>query len=172
MSHHHSIHIPIYEGEEDPRRHWFVRERMWDTTEVTDENRQIAQFVGASRKRALTWYMNFTESQNRSKAEIKASFLAFFKSEDVAHLATQKLKDIKQRLGESVREYDKRFKDLLSQILANINTNLLVQWYVVGLLHHVRAPLRMHDITSLEEDFKKAQQTESDIDIAIPSEKG
>ena len=30
----------------------------------------------------------------------------------------------------------------------------------------------MHDITSLEEAFKKAQQMESDVDIAIPSEKG
>ena len=145
---------------------------MWDATDVIDENRQIAQFAGALRKRALTWYMNFTESQNRSKDEIKASYLAFFKMEDVAHLATQKLKDIKQRPGESVREYDKRFKDLLSQIPAIIDANLLVKWYVVGLLHHVRAPLRMHDITSLEEAFKKAQQMESDVDVAIPLEKG
>ena len=30
----------------------------------------------------------------------------------------------------------------------------------------------MHDITSLEEAFKKAQQMESYVDIAIPSEKG
>ena len=77
---------------------------MWDAVDITDENRQIAQFAGALRKRALTWYMNFTESQNRSKAEIKASFLAFFKREYVAHLATQKLKDIKQRPRELVRE--------------------------------------------------------------------
>ena len=93
---------------------------MWDATDITDEDKQIAQFVGASRKRALTWYMNFTESQNRSKSEIKASLLAFFKIEDIAHLAAQKLKDIKQRPRESVREYDKRFKDLLSQILAKL----------------------------------------------------
>ena len=105
----------------------------------------------------LTWYTNFTKSQNRSKAEIKANFLAFFKTKDVAHLAAQKLKDIKQRLGESVKEYDKRFKDLLSQIPTNIDANMLVQSYVVGLFHHVRAPLRMHDITSLEEAFKKLQ---------------
>ena len=129
---------------------------MWDAVDVMDENRQITQFVGTLRKRALTWYMNFIESQNKSKAKIKANFLTFFKMEDVAHLAAQKLKDIKQRPGESVREYDKRFKDLLIQILANIDANLLVQWYVVGLLHHVRDPLRMHDIKSLEEAFKKA----------------
>ena len=89
---------------------------MWDATEVTTEDKQITQFAGALRKRALTWYMNFTKSQSRSKGKIK----------DIAHLATQKLKDIKQIPGESVREYDKRFKDLLSQIPTIIDVNLLV----------------------------------------------
>ena len=142
---------------------------MWDVANVIDEDKQIVLFGGALRKRALTSYMNFTESQNRSKAEIKASFLTFFKMEDVTHLAAQKLKDNKQRPGESVRKYDKRFKDLLSQIPAIIDANLLVQWYVAGLLHHVKAPLRMHDITSLEEAFKKAQQMEFNVDVAILS---
>ena len=140
---------------------------MWDAADITDEDKQITQFTGALRKRALTWYKNFIESQNRSKAETKASFLTFLKMEDVAHLAAQKLKDIKQRPGKSVREYDKRFKDLLSQILEIIDANLLVQWYVASLLHHVRAPLRMHDFKSLEEAFKKAQQMESDVDVAF-----
>ena len=94
--------------------------------------------------------MNFTENQERTKDEIKTNFLAFFKTEYVAHLAAQKLKDIKQILGEIIREYDKRFKDLLSQIPYNTDNNLLVQWYIAGLLHHVRALLRMHDIITLE----------------------
>ena len=53
----------------------------------------------------------------------------------------------------------------------NINAYLL-QWYVVGLLHHVTDPLRMHDIKLLEEDFKKAHQMESDVDVVVPTEKG
>lgn len=65
-----------------------------------------------------------------------------------------------------------RFKDLLSQILSNIDANLLVQWYVASLLHHVRAPLRMHDIKTLEEAFKKTHQMESDVDVSIAMEKG
>ena len=39
MSHHHSIHIPIYEGEEDPRQHWFICKWMWDAADIMDENR-------------------------------------------------------------------------------------------------------------------------------------
>ena len=48
----------------------------------------------------------------------------------------------------------------------------MVQWFIAGLRHHVRAPLRMHHIKTLEEAFKKAQQMESDVDISIPTEKG
>ena len=60
---------------------------MWDATDVTDEDKQIILFVGALRKRGLAWYINFTESQNISQAEIKENFLVSFKTEDIAHLA-------------------------------------------------------------------------------------
>jgi hypothetical protein len=76
----------------------------------------MVQFRAALHHRALTWFMNYTEKKTRSKEEIKNSFLTFFKIQDITHLAAQKLKEIKQRPGESVREYDKRFKYLLSQI--------------------------------------------------------
>ena len=79
---------------------------------------------------------------------------------------------MKQVPREIVQEYDKRFKDLLSQIPYNIDANILVQWYVGGLLHCVRAPLRMHDIKTLEEAFKKEQQREFDVDVSILTEKG
>ena len=46
--------------------------------------------------------MNFTENKARSKDDIKSNFLAFFKVEDIAHLALHKLKDIKKVPGESV----------------------------------------------------------------------
>ena len=102
--------------------------------------------------------MNFTENQAKSKDKINLNFLAFFKTKDDTHLVAQKLKDIKQVPGETVREYDKRFKDLLSQIPYNIDANILVQWYVVGLVHHVRAPLRMHDIKTLEKSSKRCNK--------------
>lgn len=48
----------------------------------------------------------------------------------------------------------------------------MVQWYVAGLLHHVRDPLRMHDIKTIEEALKKYQQIEFDIDVSTLIEKG
>jgi len=91
------------------------------------------------------------------------------KIQDVTHLVAQKLKEIKQTLGDSVREYDKRFKDLLSQILTIINHSLLVQWYVAGLLLQIRSPLRLYEITYCEDALQKAQQIELDDDVLLTS---
>ena len=49
------------------------------------------------------------------KDEIKQNFLQFFETQDNRHLAAKNLKEIMQRTGETVYEYDKRFKYLLTQ---------------------------------------------------------
>ena len=144
-------HIPTYEGDEDPKRHWFVCEKFWDVAEITYEDKQMEQFSVSLRHCDLTWFLNFTENQTRSKSEIKNSFLTFFKVQDVTNLAAQKLKEIKQRPGDSVREYEKRFKDILSQITTTIDHSLLVQWYVVGLLQQIFSPLWLHEITTYDD---------------------
>ena len=58
---HDIAHIPLYEGDEDPRWHWFVYELTWEANDVTSEDRQMAQFASALQKRALTWYITYTE---------------------------------------------------------------------------------------------------------------
>jgi len=59
MSHN---HISIYKGDEDCKRHWFVSEKFWDALDITDESKKMAQFVGALRKRDLTWFIFFTKN--------------------------------------------------------------------------------------------------------------
>ena len=54
--------------------------------------------------------------------------------QDTRHIVAQKFKEIRQLQGESIREYDKRFKDYLIQITYTIDEQLLVQWFVAGLL--------------------------------------
>ena len=68
---------------------------MWNAANITDGDKKISQFVGTLRKRVVTWYMNFTKNQSRTKDEIKKNFLSFLKTEDVVHLAAQNLKEIK-----------------------------------------------------------------------------
>ena len=71
--------------------------------------------------------MTFLERQPRAtKAEIKAQFLSFFKTLDSKHLAMKKLKTTSQKSGETVRDYDKHWKDLLIQLDYVIDEQLLI----------------------------------------------
>ena len=68
----------------------------------------MAQFVGALRKRELTWYMTFSErTPEATKAEVKPQILSFFKTPHAKHMEANKLKKTSQKLGEIVRDYDK-----------------------------------------------------------------
>ena len=111
----------------------------WEANQVTDEDRQMAQFAGALRKRALTWYMTFSKRQPKvTKAEMKAQFLSFFKTLDAKHLAVKKLKTTSQNPGESIRDYNKCWKYLLSQLDYVIDEQLLIQWFLTGLSQKMR----------------------------------
>lgn len=159
--------IPIFEGDEDPRRHWFICETIWAVNDVDSEEKQMHQFVAGLRKRALTWYMNFTSTYIRTKGQIKAEFMAFFKMQEGSHLAAQKLKDIKQKHDESIRAYDQRLKDTLSLIPYPIKERLLVQWFVAGLLPQNKSQLRAFDFATYSDVLKKALQLETDDDVVI-----
>jgi hypothetical protein len=37
-------HIPVYEGEEDPKCHWFVCEKFWEEADITDKDKHMEQF--------------------------------------------------------------------------------------------------------------------------------
>ena len=84
-------------------------------------------FIGSLRKRALTWYKTFSERTPRvTKAEVKAQFLSFFKTPDAKHLAAKKLKTTSQKSGETIHDYDKQWKDLLSQLDYVLDEQLLI----------------------------------------------
>ena len=94
----------------------------------------MAQFVGALRKQALTWYMTYTEkTPNATKEYIKQQFLSFFKTPDEKHVVAKKLKMTVRKPIETIQDYYKRFKNLLSQIDYNIDEQLLIQWFLAGI---------------------------------------
>lgn len=64
MAYNFTVHMPIYDVDENLKRHWFICERIWEAVDTTGEAKQVAQFVAALRKRALMWYMNFIENHN------------------------------------------------------------------------------------------------------------
>ena len=71
MAHDHIPHIPIYDCDKYRECHWFICETIWDAFNVTNEDKQIVEFIGTLRKRALTWYLNFTKNKIRYRSGIK-----------------------------------------------------------------------------------------------------
>ena len=121
---------------------------------------QMAQFTRALRKRALTWYMNFSKRQPRAtKAEIKAQFLSFFKTPDAKHLAAKKLKTTSQKPRETVCDYDKCWKDL-SQLDYVIDEQLLIQWFLAGLSQKISQHISLETFKSYEDALTKSLQVE------------
>jgi hypothetical protein len=84
-------------------------------------------------------------------------------------MMTQNLKEIEHNPCEIVCEYDKRFKDLLSQIPYAIDEKLLIQWYIASLLQNIRVPLRMYNLSTCEEILKKAQRIKMDDEGTLTS---
>ena len=125
------------------------------------EERQMAQFIGALRKRALTWYMSYIErTPQASKADIKTQFLSFFKTLDAKHLVAKKMKTTSQKPAKSVWEYDKRWKYLLSQLDYVIEEQLLIQWFLVGLSKKIRRDISLETFKTYEDALTKALQVE------------
>ena len=46
---------------------------------------------------------------------------------------------------------------MLSHISYEIDKHLIIQWFALGILHKNRAPLIPQDLSTYEEDVKKAQ---------------
>ena len=132
----------------------------------------MAQFTGALSKRALTWYMTFLERKPRAtKAKIKAQFLSFFKTPDAKHLAAKKLKMTQQKPREIVHDYEKNWKDLLSQLDYVIDEQLLIQWFLAGLSQKVHRHISLETFKKYEDALTKSLQVEMDEDIpAYPTD--
>jgi len=56
-------HILIYEGDEDPKWHWFIYKKFWDASDITNEDKQMAHFGVSLQSRYLTWFMNYADNQ-------------------------------------------------------------------------------------------------------------
>ena len=109
--------------------------------------------------------MTYTnKTPNMIKEEIKQHLLSFFKTPDAKHLAAKKLKTTVQKPTETVWDYDKRWKDLLSQLDYNIDEQVLIQWFLAGLVQNIRRHISLETFKSYEEALTKALQVEMDDD--------
>ena len=91
--------------------------------------------------------------------------MSFFKTPDAKHLVAKKLKTTSQKPVESVREYDKQWKDLLNKLDYVIDEQLLIQCFFVGLSQKIRRHISLGTFKTYEDVLTKALQAEMDEDF-------
>ena len=82
-------------------------------------------------------------------------------------MTAKKLKMTSQKSGEIVCDYDKCWKDLLSQLDYVINEKLLIQWFLIGLSQKIRRHISPETIKTYEDALTKSLQVEMDEDIPV-----
>ena len=95
----------------------------------------------------------------------------FFKTPDAKHLEAKKLKTTSQKATESVWEYKKCWKYLLSQLDYVIDEQLLIQWFLAGLSQKIQWHIILETFKTYEDALTKALQVDMDEDfLAYPTD--
>ena len=142
------IKFPIFKGmgSEYPEQFWFLCEVVWNAKNITDLDVRTMQLITSFQDRALTWFMKFSSTQNPTLDEIKAALTKEFKKPKSESQSITKLKEIQQRRGESVWDFDQRFKVLLDQVSFTISPAQHKEWFIAALLPHIRTPLMQQKV--------------------------
>ena len=71
------------------------------------------------------------------------------------------LKEIQQKRGESVWDFDQRFKVLLDQVSFTIGLEQHKEWFIPKLLSHIRTPLMQQKVADQQEALEIAINLET-----------
>jgi hypothetical protein len=60
-----TIRLPKFkrEASEDPEKHMFICEKIWEEKQITDEENKLSQLEIKLRDRALDWYMSLSTNK-------------------------------------------------------------------------------------------------------------
>jgi hypothetical protein len=111
-----TIRLPEFKGEalEDPKKHLFICENIWEEKQITDKDTKIEQLEITLRDCALDWYMSLATNNppgtTRTTADIKKLLINEFQNPSSEDQYINKMIEIKQKPREFVWEIDQRFK--------------------------------------------------------------
>lgn len=109
------MQLPEYDGSGNPKTHWFRCISIWETRSTSDEKRQINEFGARLNGDALDWFIKVRKNIN-SLDELERQFIARFQHLERDEIAISQFRTVKQLLGETVFDYDKKFKTLMNQL--------------------------------------------------------
>jgi hypothetical protein len=128
---------------EDPEKHLFICENIWEVKQIIDEDTKLAQLAITLRDRALDWYMSLATNNppwsTNTIVDIKKLLINEFQKPSSKDQYMNEMIEIRKKPGESVWEIDQRFKKLkLKYIMNDMQRRHL---FVNSLLPHLKYPL-------------------------------
>ena len=105
--------------------------------------------------------MKFSSTHRPTLDEIKAAIIKEFKKPKSESQSITELKEIQQRRGESVWDFDQRFKVLLDQVSFTIGLAQHKEWFITALLPHIRTPLMQQKGADQQEALEIAMKLET-----------
>jgi hypothetical protein len=161
-----TIRLPEFKGEasEDPEKHLFICEKIWEEKQITDEDTKLAQLAITLRDHALDWYMSLATNNppgtTRTIADIKKLLINEFQKPSSEDQYMNEMIEIRQKLGESVWEIDQRFKRLKGKLKYLMTDMQHRHLFVNSLLPHLKYPLRQQKFQTQAEALQAALQLE------------
>jgi hypothetical protein len=120
---------------------------------VQDDDAKIVQLEMTFRDHALLWYMKYQTTtpagQTRTLADVRQALLKEFQKPKSESQCITEMKEIKKIVNESVWDYDQRFKILKDRLTFQIPDEQHREWFIAGLLSHIRFPLTQQKIVSV-----------------------
>ena len=113
----------------------------------------------------MTWFLKFSSAQNHALADIKEAMIKEFKKPKSESQCITELKEIQQRRGETVWDFDQRFKVLLDQVSLTIGPAQHKEWFITALPLHIRTPLMQQKVADQQEALEIAMKLETALAI-------
>jgi hypothetical protein len=107
-----TIKLPKFKGEasEDPEKHLFICEKIWEAKWITDEDTKLAQLDITLRDCTLDWYMslatNIPPGTTRMIADVKKLLINEFQKPSSKDKYVNEMIEIMKKPGKSVWDID------------------------------------------------------------------
>jgi hypothetical protein len=143
-----TIRLPEFRGEasEDPEKHLFICEKIWEAKQITDEDTKLAQLAITLRDCALDWYMSIAVNNpprvTRTIEDVKNLLINEFQKPSSEDQYMNEMIRIRKKPGESVWEIDQKFKCLKGKLKYVMTDMQHRHLFVNSLLPHLKYPLR------------------------------
>ncbi|KAL2651378.1 hypothetical protein R1flu_019506 [Riccia fluitans] len=126
------LRYPLFKGKKDEDSDIFLQE--FSLTVDTNRESDDADKLRISpppllKKRASKWFVGLLEGTQQNWSALRAAFEQEFCDLGYSSKVFHELNNLRQREGESLRQYTQRFKDLVHRT-NQTNVQAMTEWYV------------------------------------------